>query len=328
MRLEITRTEGLRNDLVLQIDRSEIQDALLSVANRERLLQLPGIPRHRAATVEEAADLAAARMPLDDHLRQLDVAGPNRAPRRAVVVSNRNLGTNHGHVAWQRNQKPRAFRVPDDGADSSSRSCLCWLRYGTLAITSLRFDFSADRIHDAGTGEDLSDAVEWATFGQQVLRRGRVAQLDEIAGQFYDVRHILAFEPHRAEGEQVRREIYEDYPRALAENVKRAWRRGVPRARYFHNAMGLSSSAVVIVQREGTIEEIGAALRDAGAEDGLILDNGGSVVCWVWWANLYAGGIVSPTVDYRPEGTSMIAFELKGPALLDVPGGSVSPTVV
>ena len=153
MRLEITRTEGLRNDLVLQIDRSEIQDALLSVANRERLLQLPGIPRHRAATVEEAADLAAARMPLDDHLRQLDVAGPNRAPRRAVVVSNRNLGTNHGHVAWQRNQKPRAFRVTRRWADSSSRSCLCWLRYGTLAITSLRFDFSADRIHDAGTGE-------------------------------------------------------------------------------------------------------------------------------------------------------------------------------
>ena len=45
----------------------------------------------------------------------------------------------------------------------------------------------------------------------------------------------------------------------------------------------------------------------------MILDNGGSVACWVWWANLYAGGIVSPTVDYRPPGTSAIAFVLKGP---------------
>jgi hypothetical protein len=202
------------------------------------------------------------------------------------------------------------------------------LRDGTLALADLRFDFSTDRIHDAGTSDDLSDAVEWATFGQQVLRRGSIAPLEQIAEQFYDVRHILAFEPHRAEGEQVRREIYEGYPRAFAGNVRRAWRRGVPRARYFHNAIGLSSTTVVIVQREGTIEEIGDALRDAGAEDGLILDNGGSVVCWVWWANLYAGGIVSPTVDYRPEGTSMIAFELKGPPVLDVPGGSVSPTLV
>ena len=48
------------------------------------------------------------------------------------------------------------------------------------------------------------------------------------------------------------------------------------------------------------------------------------MVCWVWWANLYAGGIVSPTIDYRPPGTSAIAFVLKGPLNVDLPGGSVS----
>ena len=98
----------------------------------------------------------------------------------------------------------------------------------------------------------------------------------------------------------------------------------MPRARYFHSALGLSAREVVVLQREGTIEEIGAALRDAGADDGLILDNGGSVACWVWWANNYAGGVVSPTVDYRPPGTSAIAFVLKGPLNVDLPGGSVS----
>ena len=98
----------------------------------------------------------------------------------------------------------------------------------------------------------------------------------------------------------------------------------MPRARYFHNAVGMSDDAVVVVQREGTIEEVGAALCEAGATDGVILDNGGSIACWVWWANLYAGGMVSPTVDYRPPGTSAIAFILKGPVRLELPGGSVS----
>ena len=33
-------------------------------------------------------------------------------------------------------------------------------------------------------------------------------------------------------------------------------------------------------------------------------------------------------VDYRPDGTSAIAFILKGPMITDLPGGSVSYTVV
>ena len=60
----------------------------------------------------------------------------------------------------------------------------------------------------------------------------------------------------------------------------------------------------------------------------MILDNGGSVVCWVWWANAYRGGIISPTVDYRPPGTSAIVFELKGPVNVEMPGGSVSYSTV
>ena len=83
-----------------------------------------------------------------------------------------------------------------------------------------------------------------------------------------------------------------------------------------------------VVQREGTIEEIGVALSTAGADDGMILDNGGSVACWAWWVNDYAGGLVSPTVDYRPDGTSVIAFVLKGPRTIDLPGGSVSFSVL
>jgi hypothetical protein len=132
---------------------------------------------------------------------------------------------------------------------------------------------------------------------------------------------VLAFDQHRSEGEEIRRGLYGDYPRAFPENVRRAWRDlGTPRARYFHNAIGMSSDALVVVQREGTVEELGAPLEQAGAADGIILDNGGSVACWVWWATAYAGGLVSPTVDYRPQGTSAIAFVLKGPSNVTLPG--------
>ena len=241
-----------------------------------------------------------------------------------MAISNRNLGTNHGHMAWQRLEAPPIVRIGEDPCAWPSRSCLTVRTGGRLSIEDLTFDVEAQCLR-AADGTDASDSVEWATYGQQVLRRGTVTRVDEIIDQFYDLRHVLAFDHRREQGERIRQTVYEGYPERFREQALRAWREmGAPRAKYFHNAVGLSAAEVIVVQREGTIEEIGAALGEAGADDGLILDNGGSVVCWVWWANCYAGGVISPTVDYRPPGTSAIAFVLKGPLNIDLPGGSVS----
>ena len=325
MRLEITRIEGLRNDLLLRLERSEISSAQLSVVNRDRLMALPGMPRHRDATDDEARGIADAKLPIEVHLERLGVVdGEGRARRRAVAISNRNLGTNHGHVAWQRGERPRLFRIHEDPILSRVASFLTVRSVGAIAIEELEIDPAQDRLLDRD-GRDASDRIEWATVGQRVVRAGRVTPIEEIAAHFYDVRHVLAFDPRREGGERIRQEIYAGYPATFAANVQRAWReRGVPRARYVHNAVGVNANEVIVVQREGTIEEVGQALVDAGATDGVILDNGGSVVCWVWWANAYRGGIISPTVDYRPPGTSAIVFELKGPVNVEMPGGSVS----
>jgi len=329
MRLEITRVEGLRNDLLLRLDLSEIEAALLSVVNREQLMALPGIPRHRDATDEEARALDGAKVPLETHLGRLGIVdGSGRAQRRAVAISNRNLGTNHGHVAWQRRETPRVFTIREDPRPRGRVSCLTAWVGGRVSIEELLFDYDTDRVCEAHTRRDLVDEIEWAVSGQRVLREGRVAAFEEIGAEFYDIRHVLAFDRGREDGGRIREEIYRGYPQAFRDNVLRAWReRGVPRARYVHNAVGAAADGLVVVQREGTVEEIAEALKSAGATDGLILDNGGSVVCWVWWANLYAGGIVSPTVDYRPPGTSAIAFVLKGALNVEMPGGSVSYSV-
>jgi hypothetical protein len=325
MRLEITRIEGLRNDLLLRLERSEIERALLSVANRERLMALPGMPRHRQATAEESRGIDAAKVPLEAHLERLEIVGTNgKARRRAVAISNRNLGTNHGHSAWQRGERPRLFKILEDPGHTGSVSFLAAWRDGSVSIEDLRLDGGEDRVLTSD-GRDIGDEIEWATTGQRVLRDGSVTRIEDIADQFYDIRHVLAFDTRREDGERIRQEIYQGYPATFRDNVLRAWReQGVPRSRYVHSAVGVASDAVFVLQREGTVEEIGEALKSAGATDGVILDNGGSVACWVWWANLYAGGIISPTVDYRPPGTSAIAFVLKGPVNVDLPGGSVS----
>ena len=326
MRLEITRVEGLRNDLLLRIDRSEIETVTLSVANRAQLMTLAGMPRHREAGPEEVQGIADAKVPIEEHLRRLGVVDETgKARQRAIAISNRNLGTNHGHVAWQRDERPQIVRIAEDPFVGRPRSCLTVRPGGRLSIETLTFDAREQRIHAVDGGSDVSEEIEWATYGQQVVRNGSLARVDDIIDEFYDLRHVLAFDHRHEQGERIRQEIYGGYPGQFRARALRAWReQGVPRARYLHNALGLSAREVIVLQREGTIEEIGAALRDAGADDGLILDNGGSVVCWVWWANNYAGGVVSPTVDYRPPGTSAIAFVLKGPLNVDLPGGSVS----
>ena len=133
MRLEITRVEGRRNDLLLRLDRTELGGALLSVANRDRLMALPGMPRHREATAAEAQGMADAKQPIETHLERLGVVdGDGQARGRAIAISNRNLGTNHGHVAWQRGEHPRLFRILEDPIGSRTASFLTVSDHGGI----------------------------------------------------------------------------------------------------------------------------------------------------------------------------------------------------
>jgi len=119
-----------------------------------------------------------------------------------------------------------------------------------------------------------------------------------------------------------------DHPDHFRDEALRTLReKGVPRKRFLQNAIGLSDEGIFILQREGTIEEVAHWLKEAGARDGIILDNGGSVFCWAWW--LYPkGGFLFTAPDFRPPSSAVIAFVLRGPATVDRPGGSVSFCVV
>lgn len=329
MEVHLHQDAGYRNDLTVMIARAEIETALLHIAHRDRLMELPGLTRHREPTAGEREENRKCKVPVEEHLWGLGLLdGAGKPLRRVIAVGNRNLGNNHGFVAWQHDQTPRLFHVQGDPLAYPTYSCLVAGPGGGLTIEDLRFDPLGARVYRAADGCDLTDSVAWATFGQRVLRTGRVVSVADIVEQFYDIRHVLAYDVRRPDGKRVEEAVFQGYPERFREQALRAlWEHGVPRNRYLHNSIGLSRDTVILLQREGTPEEIGHWLREAGAEDGILLDNGGSVACWGSWV-YPSGGIVFAAPDYRPLATSVLAFVLKGPVRADLPGGSVSFTVV
>jgi len=331
MEIHLNKTHGLRNDLLVVIARSEVEDVLFHMANRDKLMQLPGLWRHvPKQNPDERGQVNECKITVEEHLKHLSVGGHNlvdddgKPKRRVVVIGSRNVGNNHGSIAWQKDENPRLFHVKGEPLNYSSYSCLVRHQNGRLAIRAL--NFKEDRVFEGDT--DITEEVTWCVYGNWVLRNGQVVNIEEIIDQFYDIRHVLAFDREHPLGQQIEAEIFADYPQCFRENALRAWReRGVPRNRFLHNCVGLSEDRVFILQREGTIEEVAAWLQEAGANNGLILDNGASVFCWAWW--LYPnGGFLFTAPDYRPPASAVLAFVLKGPTATDLPGGSASFTVI
>jgi hypothetical protein len=331
MEAHLNKTHGLRNDLLVVLPRSEVEDTLLHIANRDRFMRLPGLLRHVAKQdSDERQQVNECKIPVEDHLKQLSDAGhdlldANGRPTRPVIaIGSRNMGNNHGFIAWQRYENPKLFHVRGDPLSYPAYSCLVRHRDGRLAVRALCFD--KDRVLEGDM--DVTEEISWCAYANWVLRDGNIVSVEDIIDQFYDIRHVLAFDRKHPSGWQIEAEIYEGYPERFRANALRTWRkRGVPRNRFLHNCLGLSEDRIFILQREGTIEEVASWLKEAGARDGLVLDNGASVFCRVWW--LYPkGSFLFTAPDYRPNASAVIAFVLKGPASTDLPGGSVSFSTV
>lgn len=327
MEVRINKTPGLRNDLLVTIPRSEIDDVLFHIANRSALMKLPGLLRHRSQDSEQRKQVDECKVPVEQHLKDLGVMDDtHRAVKRVIAIGSRNIGNNHGYVAWQADETPRLFHVLGEPFHYSSYSCIVRYRDGRLGVRDLRFDPKRDRPLDGEA--DVAGEFAWCVFANRVLRNGQPVNIDEIIDQFYDIHHVLALDRDHPIGRRVEEDVFRGYPDRFRENALRALLdEGVPRNRFLHNCVGLSEEAVVILQREGTIEEMANWLRDAGARDGFILDNGGSAACWAWWP-YPNGGFLFSAPDYRPNASAVLAFLLKGPACTNMPSGSVSCSVV
>jgi hypothetical protein len=250
-------------------------------------------------------------------------------------------------VAWHSEKSPRLFHLKGENVQGRTFTMLTSWENGDLSIEPITFKPSREGYAPClppGHPRKEEDIL-WCTFGQQVLRKGKIVPIEEIVDQFYDIRHVFWFPIHPigerrcspAEEELAR--IYENYPSAFREKALGELRAGRPRSRYLHNAVGIAPDKVIILQRHGTVEEIGHWLREKGAEDGLILDNGGSVFTWAWWAYrdvirvgdkrlVRTGNVVFSAPDWRPETVSLIAFVLRGPARHVEPSGTIAMAMV
>ena len=127
-----------------------------------------------------------------------------------------NLSMNEWYVAYLcspfTNNKPTFIALPEDRKDRvPPRQYTCLVKYknGNVRIENVIFNFLQERIlSSAETQINITDDVEFAVYGTQVLRQGELVELSDIVEQIADVRHLFKLsnlnplsqtqnEPHR-----------------------------------------------------------------------------------------------------------------------------------
>src|ERR1017187_2711969 len=279
MEIIVRKQHGLQNCLVASIGREELETVCLHITNRERLMRLPGLRRHSPRDERFSKDVAACKKDCRAHLLELRdrgcayVDGEGRPRRRVLVIGARNLGNNHRFVAWQNEEQPRLFHVAGDPLGYLNDRYLTLDRSDRLQARTLTLKEDGVLENDL----DISSVLRWCMFANCILQDGKVVSIEDTIEHYYDIAHVLALDRAKVADEKVLAEIYEGYPTTFRTNALRALvELRVPRNRFLHNVVGLSSDRIFIVQREGTPEELGSALADVGAQDAFILDNGGS----------------------------------------------------
>jgi len=87
-----------------------------------------------------------------------------------------------------------------------------------------------------------------------------------------------------------------------------------------------SADRLVILQREGTIEEIAACTERGGCRrTSILLDNAGQVFCWAWWVT--DPRVPSTGADFRESSSALLALWLARAGADALPSGSLSYTL-
>jgi hypothetical protein len=267
----------------------------------------------------------------------------NRHPNQHVLgwVGNGNLLSNPHFVAYV---EGFLFHLGSESAHLGSRvySSLIVRKGGArrVAIESIRYTRSSGALRIlTATGVDITEEVEYATFGQQLVIDGRPLELHQlkqmaVAQQFYDLRHLFLFgripvgdkrwldaglaafwddgtlniqaveaaldcEPVRVDVSQFNENTVREAMNAKGyEKVARPTSPGqfslqagkldvvLLDGLYPHNMIGITKSGRVIsVVLRGLSNRLGVSIRgaaeimaDLGAEDALLIDNGGDVM--------------------------------------------------
>ena len=340
---------------------SHLEEAKISISNRTLINECSGRRRNLGKVgglriiddkiITKSEEIYVFHWEYEPHFKELGVVDDSGMPiKLAVVNGNRDLGNNDWHIAWQHNppedkyvlgkngkitgpiKQDRLVRLKDEPYTQRSYNCLIVPRKGAPYINDVKFDQNQDVI-DPKTGENISEQLNWLTYGKPMVRDGKVVDITkpEIIEQFGgDIRHILKLSDKEAtifEGKiknlapfsdrkssireiEILNFLYDNYPQGFAQKALDALK-DVPRAEYYFNVVGTTEDFLIICHRQGTLEDVGQYLiYKHGIKEAIILDEGGSVACWGSWYGP-RGGFINLSYYFRPFSTSCIAFILK-----------------
>lgn len=321
---------GKEPEFSMKIGFDALDDVLLSIAHRQLSNRGSGIIRHLGNPngtrifngkvidgiyEENKKDARIFHDSYEEHVERLKL---KERGKDFVMISNGNLGNNYWNLSWQNDEQPHLYCLRDEHFLEEHKRYSCFIvpknKKPHIGIT--RF-FGDEDIYD-DLNRDITDQVDWANYGPQIVRNNNIVPIEEIIEQFYDIHHIFDFkdfgktdeEKRRAENDKkVMNEIYRDYPNVFKEKLMNKLKT-LPRAKYYHSTLGVDENGIVLYHHKDTIEEIAKRLVDKGVKDSIVLDQGGSVGVYASW--IYPkGGFLSSCSYFRPERISTIAFVLK-----------------
>lgn len=342
--------------LYMKIPFVYIDKGVISIANRTIINGCSGRPRNYGIVqgirivdnkvITNPEEMYVFHWSYGRHFQEMGIIDSSGKPiKLAVVDGNRDLGNNDWHIAWQ-HDPPECF-VWDDNSEISgpklqdrlvridrepyterTYNCLIAPIKGHLYIDDVRFSESQN-VLDAETGTDISDKIDWLTYGKPIVRNGKIVDISDpkIIEQYGgDIRHILKLSEDQAtvfpgmiefterlsdmKETEILKWLYDGYPEGFSKKALAALK-SVPRSEYYFNIVGTTDESLIICQRQGKLEDVGQYLIDEhGIKDAIILDEGGSVACWASWHGS-EGGFLNISYYFRPESISCIGFILK-----------------
>jgi len=327
--------KGKEPEFLMRIGFESLDNYLLSIAHRQLssrgsglkwdsktrswMRVIDGVEIPNAYSEENKEDTRIYHEAYEKHIKLLKLDKLEKW-LEFVIVGNGNLGNNPWHLAWQYDKEKRLYCLRDEPFCERSYTCFVVPRDKTKRpyINKVRFNETEEILDE--TGKNISEDVNWCTYGQQIVRNCVGVPIEEIIEQFADARHIpdlRDWSDGTEEGNSrmerdiaIISEIYEGYPEKFREKMLAKLREGFPRAEYYNSTLGIDENGIVLYHGKGKIEEIAKRLIDKGVKDSIILDQGGSVGAYGSW--VYPnGGYLSASSYFRPNRISVIAFVVK-----------------
>jgi len=206
----------------------------------------------------------------------------------------------------------RLFHLKDEPIGEVPYTLLCCYEEGG----AIRFAI----LHDIAIGpsgllpREVSPAIrsglKWWAACPPLLASGR-HDLEAFAVRDHDLRHVFGF-PESATDEEAIRQMYRSFPdwsewsltiRARLATID-SFETG------YQAALGIGADQLILLHRTATIPDLARDLRALGADNGVLLDSGGSCAIWANWAHDGHDGILASHWNFRPRRGAVIFLTL------------------